>query len=264
LGLSASDHWTPRTALRRPVILPLPGGEGRGEGGRGRFPQGLDSAFLKWEENWNFLNKINHFHKKWPVIILVVLDFPVCRIAGFPTRRPSAHRARPTSERPADWEIGDTAGWETCGTHRPEAQGAGFVRARQKGGIAGADRGLGGASMVRPRIPKWWGCRAEAILEGGDRPFTMRALRCSGGHPACRRAMASRPAEKPCDPPARWLFRTSVELSDAGPGGKMPPSTAGETPAATNPPPLPPTTSECTAGRVGRSLAFECSLNFDF
>ena len=88
LGLSASDHWTPRTALRRPVILPLPGGAGRlplpwarervaegrvrdqrgkltaaAEGGRGRFPQGLDSAFLKWEENWNFLNKINRFPK---------------------------------------------------------------------------------------------------------------------------------------------------------------------------------------------------------
>jgi hypothetical protein len=74
------------------VILPLPGGEDRGEGGRGLFPQGLDSAFLKWEENWNFLNKINHFHKKGSVKILVALDFPVGCIAGFPTHRPFGHR----------------------------------------------------------------------------------------------------------------------------------------------------------------------------
>jgi hypothetical protein len=46
------------------------------------------------------------------------------------SRRPAGRNARdtadrnvgatpdgkPTPERPADWEIGDTAGWETCGT----------------------------------------------------------------------------------------------------------------------------------------------------
>ena len=55
-GLSASDHWTPRTALRRPTIPPLPGGEGRGEGGRDLFPQGLDSAFLGGKNKSYFLN----------------------------------------------------------------------------------------------------------------------------------------------------------------------------------------------------------------
>ncbi len=39
-------------------------------------------------------------------------DFPVCCIAGFPTRRT---RGR---SRPADLEIGDTAGLETCATTR--------------------------------------------------------------------------------------------------------------------------------------------------
>jgi hypothetical protein len=35
---------------------------------------------------------------------------------GFPTRRSFPDRTRPTAARPADWEIGDPAGWETCGT----------------------------------------------------------------------------------------------------------------------------------------------------
>ena len=48
-------------------------------------------------------------------------DFPVCCIAGFLTRRQFVNRTRQTSERPADWEIGDTAGWETCGTPVPVA-----------------------------------------------------------------------------------------------------------------------------------------------
>jgi len=37
-------------------------------------------------------------------------DFQVCWVAGFQTRR--AHSVAP----PADWEIGDTAGLETCAT----------------------------------------------------------------------------------------------------------------------------------------------------
>ena len=43
-------------------------------------------------------------------------DFPVCCIAGFPTRRPSAHRARPISQRPADWKVGGTADKNVCAT----------------------------------------------------------------------------------------------------------------------------------------------------
>jgi NADH-quinone oxidoreductase subunit M len=48
-------------------------------------------------------------------------DFQVCGIAGFPTRRLFADRTRSIAGRPADWEIGDTAGWETCATLMPEA-----------------------------------------------------------------------------------------------------------------------------------------------
>jgi hypothetical protein len=62
-----------------------------------------------------------------PPAVWSTADFPVCRIAGFPTRQPSAHRARPTSARPADWEIGDTAGWETCGTFSSNARKAPHV-----------------------------------------------------------------------------------------------------------------------------------------
>ena len=36
---------------------------------------------------------------------------------------------RQTSERPADWEIGDTAGWETCGTDAPEGETGRWSRA---------------------------------------------------------------------------------------------------------------------------------------
>jgi hypothetical protein len=43
-------------------------------------------------------------------------DFPVCCLAGFPTRRRHVQRTRPAHGRPADWEIGDAAGLETCGT----------------------------------------------------------------------------------------------------------------------------------------------------
>jgi hypothetical protein len=35
---------------------------------------------------------------------------------GFPNRSRYAQLARPAYEPSADWEIGDTAGWETCGT----------------------------------------------------------------------------------------------------------------------------------------------------
>ena len=37
-------------------------------------------------------------------------NFQVCGVAGFPTR------VRRAFGRLADWEIGDTAGWETCAT----------------------------------------------------------------------------------------------------------------------------------------------------
>ena len=37
-------------------------------------------------------------------------DFQVCCVAGFQTRQ--------AQQRPADWEIGDTAGLETCATVR--------------------------------------------------------------------------------------------------------------------------------------------------
>jgi hypothetical protein len=35
---------------------------------------------------------------------------------------------RQTSERPADWEIGDTAGWETCGTGSAKGDSARWSR----------------------------------------------------------------------------------------------------------------------------------------
>ena len=37
-------------------------------------------------------------------------DFQGCRVAGFPTR------SRPVIQSLADWEVGDTAGWETGAT----------------------------------------------------------------------------------------------------------------------------------------------------
>jgi len=43
-------------------------------------------------------------------------DFQVCCIAGFPTRVPCEQVTRITWVRSADWEIGDTAGLETCAT----------------------------------------------------------------------------------------------------------------------------------------------------
>jgi hypothetical protein len=43
-------------------------------------------------------------------------DFQVCCIAGFQTCGPSGVRTRQPVSRPADLEIGDTAGLETCAT----------------------------------------------------------------------------------------------------------------------------------------------------
>ncbi len=43
-------------------------------------------------------------------------DFQACCIAGFKTCEPSANRPRQILRRPADLEIGDTAGLETCAT----------------------------------------------------------------------------------------------------------------------------------------------------
>jgi len=40
-------------------------------------------------------------------------NFQVGCLAGFPTRRRRAKLARPAHARSADWEIGETAGWET-------------------------------------------------------------------------------------------------------------------------------------------------------
>jgi len=49
-------------------------------------------------------------------------DFQVCCIAGFQTRVPSASPMGSIFSRPADLEIGDTAGLETCAT--PDLPGA--------------------------------------------------------------------------------------------------------------------------------------------
>jgi hypothetical protein len=43
-------------------------------------------------------------------------DFPVCRVAGFLTRERLKPRQTQPRRHPADLEIGDTAGWETCAT----------------------------------------------------------------------------------------------------------------------------------------------------
>jgi hypothetical protein len=59
-------------------------------------------------------------------------DFQVCRIAGFPTRRPFVNLARPTTDSPADWEIGDKIGWETCGTPEQDVYEVQRPRAQQR------------------------------------------------------------------------------------------------------------------------------------
>jgi len=60
-------------------------------------------------------------------------DFQVCSIAGFQTRAVFVGPARLNLRRPADLEVGDTAGLETCATPlMPRAvfgfQSSGFFR----------------------------------------------------------------------------------------------------------------------------------------
>ena len=65
-------------------------------------------------------------------------DFQVCCIAGFQTRRRWTFLCARAVARPADLEVGDTAGWETCATGGQRANFGipGLIRAAGVGWFA--------------------------------------------------------------------------------------------------------------------------------
>src|ERR1022692_3030212 len=109
-------------------------------------------------------------------------DFQVCCIAGFQTRMPSVNPMPQASARPADLEIGDTAGLETCATTCAVAPASWtapalrrFSRAGQKAAEGCRSPKPSGSSHVSltPRLQP--GVRRSARIENLFNGFSPRA-----------------------------------------------------------------------------------------